>query len=249
MVSEYWVHLGYVFMLIALLARDVLWLRSILVLAQGSIGAYAWGQDLVGMACWNAAFVVINAIWALLILRERQAAALPAALQAIHARHFSAMTPREFLRFWAMGSPGQVHDARLVPAGVHPHALLFLVSGQARVSRQGLELARLPQGSFIAEMSLLTGQPTSADVDAIGAVAVRSWSAEQLAGLRGARPALWIKLQSVLGLDLVEKLKRAAPLNAAAADTGSDRHPAPVDGDGDGDVELDPASGSSVSPV
>lgn len=245
MVSEYWVHLGYVFMLIALLARDVLWLRSILVLAQGSICAYAWGQGLIGMACWNAAFVVINAIWALLILRERQAAAIPTELQAIHARHFSAMAPREFLRFWAMGSPGQIRDARLVPAGVHPHALLFLVSGQARVSRQGLELARLPRGSFVAEMSLLTGQSTSADVDAIGTVDVRSWSAEQLAGLRSSRPALWIKLQSVLGLDLVEKLKRAAPVNATAADTGSDRRPEPLGED----VELDPASGSSVSPV
>lgn len=219
--DHFLVHLGYSLMLCALVARDIFWLRGMLVLAQSCIFGYALLHGLTGMAVWNLVFVLINACWALLIAHERRAAALPAELRAVYERHFSAMTPREFLRFWGLGEARRVDGGRLVPNGVHPHDLLFLLSGEAQVSRAGQTLARLPAGSFIAEMSLLTGQVTSADVDALGLVDLRAWPSSRIDAIRRDRPALWIKLQSVLGLDLVEKLKRAAPPAAAEAEAGS----------------------------
>lgn len=215
-ILAYLVHLGYLFMLAALLAKDMLWLRGLLVVAQGALCAYAASRQLSGMAAWNAAFVLINLGWALAIVRERRAATMPEALQPLYESHFAAMGPREFLRFWSLGERREVPaGARLVPQGVHPHDLLFLIRGQARVLRGGMELARLPPGSFVAEMSLLTGQRTSADVDAVDAVELMAWPARRVQAIRDGRPGLWIKLQSVLGLDMVEKLKRAAPAAAS----------------------------------
>jgi hypothetical protein len=57
-------------------------------------------------------------------------------------------------------------------------------------------------------MSLITGQPANADVDAIGEVDVIRWPAREITALRERSPGLWTKIQSALGSDLVEKIRR-----------------------------------------
>lgn len=204
------VHLGYLLMLAALLARDILWLRSLLVAAQFNLGLYAWAQGLGGMMFWNALFVLINTVWVLRILRQRRAVRLPPALEPVHRRHFAALTGQEFLAFWQAGSGRRAQGQRLVEQGAHAAELIFLNAGEVRVMAGSKAVARLPAGSFIGEMSLLTGAPTSAAVDAVGEVELRCWPAAWLQQVRLRQPALWSKLQSVLGHDLIEKLKRTA---------------------------------------
>ena len=206
---DLFVHIGYALMLVALLARDILWLRAVLVCAQSNLALYAWTHGLAGMTFWNSLFVVINAVWVLRILRERRAVQLPAALAGIHRRDFAAMGAQEFLRFWNEGR-GREAEGRLIADGSHPAELLYLVSGQARVRRQGREIAALPAGSFAGEMSLLTGEPTSADVDALGPVRLQAWPVARLQEIRQRQPQFWTRLQSVLGHDMIEKLRRAA---------------------------------------
>lgn len=204
------VHLGYLLMLVALLARDILWLRALLVAAQANLGLYAWTQGLGGMMFWNGLFVLINTVWVLRILRQRRAVRLPPALETLHRRHFAALTSQEFLAFWQAGSGRRAQAQRLVEQGVHAAELIFLAAGEVRVMAGSKAVARLPAGSFIGEMSLLTGAPTSAAVDAVGEVELRCWPAAWLQQVRLRQPALWSKLQSVLGHDLIEKLKRTA---------------------------------------
>jgi uncharacterized membrane protein len=91
--SAYLVHIGYALMLVALLARDILWLRGLLVCAQSTLAAYAWSIGAAGMTGWNVLFVVINTAWVIRILRERRAVELPPELRALHDRHFAALTP------------------------------------------------------------------------------------------------------------------------------------------------------------
>lgn len=202
------VHLGYALMLVALLARDVLWLRAILVAAQSTLAAYAWFTDRPSMAAWNALFVLINFLWVLRILHERRAVELPPSLRALHANHFAAFSAPEFLRFWNSGAAIDAHDALLVRAGEQPEALLFLIEGQAEVRSDNRQIAVLPAGSFVAEMSLLTAAPASADVFALGAVRLRSWPMPALRGLAQRQPVMWTRLQSALGQDLVTKIRR-----------------------------------------
>ncbi|HSW12447.1 MAG TPA: cyclic nucleotide-binding domain-containing protein [Solimonas sp.] len=213
---DLFVHIGYALMLVALLARDILWLRAVLVCAQSNLALYAWTHGLVGMTAWNSLFVLINALWVMRILRERREVQLPPELEAIHHAHFAAFSAGEFLRFWNQGQ-ARAAQGRLVDCGRHPPELLYLVEGVALVRREGRELARLPAGSFIAEMSLLTGEPTTADVDSLGAVQLRAWPVAGLQEMRAQQPLQWTRLQSVLGHDLVEKLKRAAPVAEAEA--------------------------------
>ena len=207
----YLVHFGYLLQLFALLARDVLWLRGILVAAQSVLASYAYlrGPEFLPYVFWNALFVAINVYWVVRLLRERAAVTLPADLVPTYEKHFAALAPPEFLRLWRDGRKGSLDGGQLVREGSLPDALYFLLSGQVVVSSGGRELARLMPGSFVAEMSLLTGERTTADVYALGTVEYLAWPAATLARLRTRSPMLWSKVQSVLGHDLVEKIRRA----------------------------------------
>lgn len=202
------VHVGYALMLAALVARDVLWLRALLVAAQSFIALYAWLRGVPSIAAWNALFVVINSVWVSTILRERREVTLPGALRTLHARHFAALTPPEFLRWWRQGTRQRIDRGRLATAGEQPDALFFILHGTVRVSKHGTRITDLPSGYFVAEMSLLTGDPANADVDALEPVDVMSWPTADLRAIRERNPALWTKIQSVLGHDVVAKIQR-----------------------------------------
>jgi len=216
MFALYLVHFGYLLQLFALLARDVLWLRGILVAAQSVLAFYAYlrGPEFLPYVFWNALFVGINAWWVARLLRERAAVKLPEELTELYEQHFAALAPPEFLRLWRDGERRVVTDTQLVQEGTRPDALYFLLAGVVSVRRHGKPLAELKAGNFVAEMSLLTGEKTTADVVAQGAVEYVAWPAAKLARLRQRNPMLWSKIQSVLGHDLVEKIKRTAAQGA-----------------------------------
>jgi hypothetical protein len=204
------VHTGYGLMLCALVARDILWLRGTLVVAQGLLALYASRLGVWSIATWNVVFVIINTIWVAKILHERRAVTLPPELRALYKRHFFALTPPEFLRWWAQGIRETVRDVRLVSQGHFPDALYFLLSGTARVSRGGRHVTDLSPGHFAAEMSLITGKPATADVVAVGEVEIIRWPAAGLRALRQRDTVLWSRIQSVIGQDLVVKLGASA---------------------------------------
>jgi cyclic nucleotide-binding protein len=213
----YLVHFGYLLQLFALLARDVLWLRGILVVAQSVLAAYAYlrGPEYLPYVYWNLLFVVINLYWVARLLRERAAVELPEELRPTYEKHFAALAPPEFLRLWREGGRASAKDTQLVREGTMPEALYFLLAGEVAVRRGGRDVAKLMPGDFIAEMSLLTGERTTADAYALGTVEYVAWPAATLARLRLRSPVLWSKIQSVLGHDLVEKIKReVAPQGA-----------------------------------
>jgi CRP-like cAMP-binding protein len=211
--THYLVHIGYALMLCALIARDILWLRGLLVVAQSFLTAYALVIGVPSIAGWNALFVLINTVWVARIIRERQAVEVPGALKAIYDRHFAALTAAEFLRFWDEGERKTARDRQLVASGQRPVALYFLLQGEAAVLQGMNEVARLPQGSFLAEMSLLTGEPATADVRAAGMAEFMEWPVAQLDRIRARNPVLWTKIQSVLGLEVVRKLQRASQMD------------------------------------
>lgn len=212
MLAQYLVHFGYTLQLFALLARDVLWLRGILVCAQSVLAFYAYtrGPAFLPYVFWNLLFVCINLFWVVRLLRERAAVELPDDLKPLYEKHFAALQPPEFLRLWREGERGGMSGGRLVQEGTCPGTLYFLLNGNVAVRHGEKELTRLASGTFLGEMSLLTGELTTADVIALGDIEYMTWPAERLQRLRQRSPMVWTRLQSVLGHDLVEKIRRSA---------------------------------------
>lgn len=201
------INLAYVLMLCAFLTREVLVMRLLLVGGQTLIALYAWHTRVVSIATWNVVFLVINVTMSLQILRERRAVTLADELRDLHSRHFAALTPTEFLRWWQQGRREQLADVALTREGERPEWLYFLLDGTVHVSRNGARVVELSRGQFVAEMSLLTGRPATADAHARQAIEVVRWPTRELRDLQARNPALWAKIQSVIGHDLVEKIR------------------------------------------
>lgn len=208
--SPYLLHFAYLLMLCAFITRDVLILRSLLFVAQLVVVTYTFSIGVWIISEWNLLYAMINMVWVVMILRERRAVTLPAELRQIHAGFFSALTPAEFLKWWKQGHRETVRDAMMARVGETPDALFFLLSGTVRVTRGATHITDLPGGSFVAEMSLLTGELPTADALAIGDVDVMRWPTATMRRIADRDPKFWSKIQSVLGRDLVEKIKRAA---------------------------------------
>jgi CRP-like cAMP-binding protein len=204
----YLINAAYFLMLCGFVARDILYLRTLLVFAQSGIALYAWESGVPVIAAWNVLMVTINTTMAVKIVRERRAVTLPAELRELHERHFAALSPPEFLRWWRQGQRETLHGGSLTRAGERPAWLYFLIRGTVRVSRDREPLVELGAGYFVGEMSLLTGDAANADVEPLGEIEVVRWPTPELRDLRQRNPALWTKIQSVIGHDLVEKIRR-----------------------------------------
>jgi len=202
------VHVGYSLMLCGFLARDILVLRGVLVAAQLVLAIYAVGIAVPAITAWNALFATINGVWVVLILRERRRVHVPLELQPIYDAHFAAMTPAEFLKWWGLGREVAIRDLPLTRDGVSPASLYFILAGTVRVRRGNTTIIELTPGAFVGEMSLVTGRPANADVEPIGEVKVQRWNRTDLDALRMRDLAMWTKVQSVIGADLVRKIQR-----------------------------------------
>lgn len=118
------------------------------------------------------------------------------------------MRRREFLYLWQMGNIYNVKHKRLVSKGKHQQNLLLILSGEVEVKSSSQLLARLSRGSFVAEMSFLTGEPATADVFATDEASYIFWNQQKLRSLEQLNTDLLIKIQNILGNDLTVKLKK-----------------------------------------
>jgi CRP-like cAMP-binding protein len=203
-------NLAYGLMAFAFITRDLLYLRSLLVIAQTLVIAYALLAGVPVIAAWNVLYVSVNAYMAVQLLQERRAVRLPDELQALYERHFAALAPGEFLRWWAQGEPARLEaNAALARDGDRPSHLYFRREGRVQVRRGAATLAELPGGYFIGEMSLLTNRAANADAIAITPLDVHRWERDGLEAIRDRNPTLWTRIQAVIGHDLVEKIHLA----------------------------------------
>lgn len=204
------VNVGYGLMLLALITRDILWLRLILIVAQTLLGSYGVSVGNHEIAFWNFVFVAINGVRAGGLLAERRPIHLPRETETIYKEVFLGMSRREFLYLWEMGNPRALDGVQLVHEGAPQQELLLILDGEAVVRKGGQDIASLRRGQFVAEMSFVTGEAASADVIARGAMRCLVWPQEKLRALKQLNPALLIKLQNILGRDLTDKIKAAS---------------------------------------
>ena len=201
------VNLGYILMLLALLVRDILWLRSILMSAQIILFAYGIVSVNYSVAFWNILFFAINGFQVSRLIRERRPIELPSEITDLYENIFSSMRRREFLNLWHIGSIDSDENELLIKKGRKQKKLYLILSGKVRVENKGTLITKLGRGSFLAEMSFLTGNPATADVIADGKVRYIFWEQQKLNDLQKINADLFIKLQNILGKDLTEKVK------------------------------------------
>ena len=212
-------NIGYALTFIALAIREVLWLRTTLTAAQISLFTYHYFYaNNLSAAFWTAIFVVVNTYNIIKILLERRPKLIPEEIRDLYDGIFESLSSSEFLYFWNMGTIKSANDEYLIRSGEHQKNLLLVLSGSADVEVNGKPIANLTRGTFIAEISFLSGEPASADVHANDELFFVSWNSDRLKNLKDENPSFWMKLQHALSEDLIRKVKPQAKKDSQIED-------------------------------
>ena len=176
------VNVGFGLVFLALAIRESLWLRIILTVAYVFRLVYSfYFVGNLNISLWNVAFILVNIVMIAIILDERKIHLIPDELKDIKSTIFDALTSKEFVYLWSIGNLIEIEkNHRIIKEGIHQEKLMFILSGTAVVSRNDKVIANLSRGQFIAEMSLITSQPTSAAVESSNHLQYIEWNKDSL---------------------------------------------------------------------
>lgn len=205
-------NIGYLLTFIALAIKEIYWLRIVLTIAQilqFTHGYLMWsdGNDPSKMF-WTFLFVIINIYQIVILYLNRREMPIPDEIKDLYENIFHTKSKREFLKFWDQGKVCQVENEAVVKSGNTQSDLMLILNGNAEVIRDGKTITTLERGQFIAEISYITGNPTSADVVAKGDLLFYNWNRDKLNKLRRSNPITMNKLDRILTLDMAGKLSR-----------------------------------------
>ena len=145
------------------------------------------------------------------ILDERRSRFIPHEIKDIKNTIFKNLTSKEFLYLWSLGKIKSSEKGLILDEGIKQNKLMFILSGKALVKSNGKLLALLERGQFVAEMSLLTNEPTSAQVyvddENDEKVMYIEWSNSTLKRIENTNNPFWKKLHYILSSDITKKLQ------------------------------------------
>ena len=200
-------HLGFIFTFLALSVRDMLRLRIILAIAQILAGVY---QVMIGrydVVVWNGVFTIVNVYHIVRIINERKIVFISEEIKDIYENIFGDFTTKEFMNFWNLGNYKTSSNSLIIKEGEKQNNLLLILDGDVTVKREKQILNKLGRGKFIAEMSLITNEPATADIYSNKNVRYISWNQDELKHFQVSNKDLWIKLHNILSKDLIQKIK------------------------------------------
>ena len=202
-------HFSNVFYLISYLVKDILWLRLISIFA----GLFMIGYFLMLTPIlyppifWNGAFILINLVQSIILIRFRIPVTLTAEESAIHRRLFFGLTTREAKLLldkadWRSANEGEPITAE----GEKTKELLFLTSGRMEVKKGDAVVAELLPGRLVGEVSYLTGDLATASVFAKGNCQYVAWDFNDLRNFSSRNRRLQLVIEAMISNDLISKL-------------------------------------------
>lgn len=208
---NYWLHTSNVLYLLSYSVRDILWLRVLTVVAICCMIPYYYCCTAIPLywpIVWNALFATVNLFQIGMLIMERRPVFLGEDELRIYNMVFRSLSPREFMKLLSVAEyknaePG---DEMLKQNKAVEH-LTLLAKGRCRVEVDGRHVAEVTPGQFVGEMGFLTEQEASASVIVSLPAEYVCWPINDLNNLFRDDRALHVKVQGILGVDLVEKLR------------------------------------------
>lgn len=201
----------YLLLALSYLVTNFYWLRVLAVAALGLEGVYFYFASTpplwVGII-WAAIFVAINLVQLLRMAGDSFAARLPARDRSLHDWLCAGLSVGQFKRLRRIG------EWRELPAGASLAAqdapapeLILIAGGEARVLLDGEPVALLRPGSFVGEMSFVSGGNAAASVVAWSALTAFVVPKDALRALLASEPAIESAVLKAIGRDMASKLR------------------------------------------
>lgn len=204
-------HISYVLIIVSMLMRDIFWLRIFAVLS-GFVELWyrlAFIHDPVSVF-WETIFIAVNVVQLALLWNDHfRVRFTPDEEQFVQAivPHLHRVRAHKLVKTgqWRTFAPGQylTHDGQLAPE------LVFISTGQVDIKKAGVSVALCSTGDFIGEMSIITGEPASADAVAKTEVSCLCFERSALGELTGSEADLRHALEASFNRNLAAKLVKA----------------------------------------
>ena len=199
----------YIVLAFALIIKDILWLRTVMIIAGLCVITYGILTSNNVVIGWNSLFAVINIVQVIRILIENKGVKIDENVLDIYNDYFSDLVKKEFLRFWKQGQILSSNEGELIcKHGIIQEDIFFIINGKVTIQKNEKKIAELNRGQFFAEMGFLTGKAASADVIAGENLRYIVWSYNKLNRLNEINPDFLNKLRFIISKDLTNKLKR-----------------------------------------
>jgi len=210
----FWVEvLGHVSNVMYLLGsgfKKIVLLRISLVIA-GSLELIYFiltgGDDLLVSIIWGFLFVLINLVMIALYIFERKTLSLNDDEARLYYMVFPQMEKVIYKRLLKAGRWIHFNEGTiLIKEHEHTENLMILFEGKVQIDVAGKHITVLNPGSFIGEMSLLSGGNATATVTSITEVKLYSWDKISLTKLLKSDKDMEMELMKIFSSDLVNKL-------------------------------------------
>ncbi|MEM9330104.1 MAG: cyclic nucleotide-binding domain-containing protein [Pseudomonadota bacterium] len=210
-------HFAYVLLIVSMMMRSMNWLRFFAILAGSISSVYYWIlSDYVSMF-WEALFSLVN-VAQLIILQienrrgkfsEEESMFIKTCLTGIERAHSR--------RLMKLGAWTEVQEeVTLITQDTCPGHLKFLVSGGAKVLRDGREIGSVKTGDFLGEMSYLTGKTATASVITTEPTRYLAFERKSLRAHLDKNPEVRHALEASFNRNLVEKLAKTSESTTAS---------------------------------
>ncbi len=201
-------HVAYTLIFFSFLVRNLLWLRSLAIIASFTSIAYNYYvpvEPLWVPIQWNCIFIITNVVQITITLLEKRNFKLEGYEAYLHDRFFADLTSAEFKK---LVKNGYLRTSEKNEVLIEQHcaveALMVVIDGEVQVTSNGREVCRLGKGHFLGEMSFLTDEPTKAEVSSIGEISYFFWEKDQLKDLISKKPKMMNAIQRVLSNQLID---------------------------------------------
>ncbi|MGI9350552.1 MAG: cyclic nucleotide-binding domain-containing protein [Rhizobiaceae bacterium] len=211
-------HIAYVLLILSMMMRSMNWLRFFAILAGSISSVYYWMLgDFVSMF-WEAMFSLVN-VGQLIILQIENRRGKFSDEESMFIRSCLAGIERAHARkLVKLGAWTEVQeDVTLITQDTCPGHLKFLVSGEARVERNGRVIGSVTAGDFLGEMSYLTGKMATASVMTSQPTRYLAFDRKVLRDHLARNPEVRHALESSFNRNLVDKLAKTSDTSIVSA--------------------------------
>lgn len=203
-------HLMNVLYVVASSFKKMLYLRSTLIIAAAIEIYYYWNireEPLWTDIFWSIILIAVNGWWVSILVYEKLTLNLEPDEKKMLQITFNKMNPIHFKKLLKLGERKTIEkDERIVHFDTHIDKLMLIVHGIVLVHKNEDVIAYLREGSFIGEMSFLSGGTTSADVDTLEETEIIIWDKEELKKFLRKNEQIMSELNDVFSEDLIRKL-------------------------------------------
>jgi hypothetical protein len=195
---------------ISYMLTNMVWLRMLAIIAAVSTFPYFYFQvePLWSALFWQSCFLTVNLVNLLVLLYSMRRTSFDEHEQLAYHLKFSDLKPYEVRPIFKysemrLAEPGQI----LLKDGEENHTLFLILQGQCRVLKKGMEVAALGQGQFVGELSFLSREVVSADIETVGPVNLMCWQRQKLQPLFKRHGLYESYFYGLCSLDIAGKLR------------------------------------------